>query len=170
MSSPKGRLGKPRQVKIVSGGQTGVDRAALDAALAHGIPCGGWCPRGRAAEDGVIAERYPLRELDGGYAARTRRNVRDSDGTVIVYFGRPSGGTEKTLRYCLADDKPYLLLDAEEIKPERAARRIAGFLATLPGQTLNFAGPRASGEARAYAYTLRAVECLCALRADESGG
>ena len=86
---------------IISGGQTGVDRAALDSALSYRVDCGGWCPEGRQAEDGPIPARYPLTELGGGYAARTRKNVEDSDGTVILYFDTPTGGTEKTLRYCL---------------------------------------------------------------------
>lgn len=142
-----------RITRVVSGGQTGVDRGALDAALAHGAACGGWCPQGRKAEDGVIPARYPLVELDGGgYIERTRKNVVDSDGTVIIYFGQPSGGTERTLEFCLAEKRPYLLIDATELPVTRAAARIAEFAATLRGGRLNFAGPRASGEPRAYAY------------------
>ena len=143
---------------IVSGGQTGVDRAALDAALAHGAACGGWCPAGRRAEDGEIPARYPLAELaSGDYLERTQRNVVDSDGTVIIYFDRPSGGTERTLEFCLAENRPYLLLDALEVSVPRAASRIAQFAASLPGERLNFAGPRASGEPRAYAWARAAV-------------
>ncbi|MDH3584808.1 MAG: putative molybdenum carrier protein, partial [Phycisphaerae bacterium] len=79
---------RPSAIKIVSGGQTGADRAALDAALACGQPCGGWCPQDRAAEDGPIDPRYPLKELPGGgYRQRTHRNVIDSDGTVVLSFG-----------------------------------------------------------------------------------
>src|ERR671915_1058228 len=75
--------------KIISGGQTGTDRGALDAALAWGFPCGGWCPPGRLAEDGQIPERYPLIELkEGGYSQRTLRNVVESDGTAILYFSQ----------------------------------------------------------------------------------
>ncbi len=99
-------------LKIVSGGQTGVDRGALDAALESAEQCGGWCPEGRKAEDGVIPESYPVQELKGGgYRKRTRKNVQDSDGTVIIYFGQLIGGTEQTLRYCLDEKKPYLLLN-----------------------------------------------------------
>ena len=84
-------------VMIVSGGQTGVDRAALDAALAMGVEAGGWCPEGRTAEDGIIPDRYPVIGLPGaGYPERTRQNVIDSDGTLIIYFGFPAGGTELT--------------------------------------------------------------------------
>ncbi len=149
---------------IVSGGQTGVDRGALDAALAHGAACGGWCPAGRKAEDGVIPARYPLAEFAGGdYVDRTRRNVEDSDGTVIIYFASLGGGTERTLEFCLAASKPYLLIDAAEIPAARAATRIAEFAASLPGGRINFAGPRASGEPRAHAYARDAVAGFLAL-------
>jgi len=87
-----------QSLKFISGGQTGVDRGALDAALDVGAPCGGWCPVGRKAEDGVIAPRYPLVELPGrGYLPRTRRNVLDSDATLVVTFGRPRAERRKPL-------------------------------------------------------------------------
>ena len=117
--------------KIISGGQTGVDRAALDAARAAGFPCGGWCPPRRLAEDGAIAERYPLVEMaTGGYRERTAQNVRDSDGTLIIYFARISGGTEQTLADCIAERKPYELIDGAEVTATRAAdrKRIASTL------------------------------------------
>src|SRR5947209_11260398 len=84
--------------KIVSGGQTGVDRAALDVALELGLPCGGWCPKGRRSEGGRIPERYPLRETtSAAYPARTRRNVLYSDGTLVLTNGPPTGGTALTI-------------------------------------------------------------------------
>ncbi|MGB5278970.1 MAG: putative molybdenum carrier protein [Gammaproteobacteria bacterium] len=105
------------------GAQTGVDRAALATALKHHVPCGGWCSPGRMAEDGVIPASYPVKELsDGGYDKRTLRNVQEADGTVIIYFGRPRGGTETTLLYCLQHKKPYLLLGAQELETSRAAQ------------------------------------------------
>ena len=144
------------KLKIVSGGQTGADRAALDAALQTGTECGGWCPEGRLAEDGTILPRYPLSELKGaGYKERTLQNVIDSDGTVIIYFDTLSGGTEQTLLFCLNQKKPYLLIDATELSPERAVERIHKFVAGNSIATLNIAGPRASDEALAYAYTLK---------------
>ena len=98
--------------KIVSGGQTGVDRAALDWALASGVPCGGWCPLGSWAEDGPIDVRYPLRETPGADPAqRTEWNIRDSDGTLIVTLARRmSGGTLLTagLARRLANGRPQL--------------------------------------------------------------
>src|SRR3954454_8651242 len=87
--------------KIVSGGQTGVDRAALDVALALGIPCGGWCPKGRKAEDGPIEDRYPLSETPSSdYRQRTLWNIRDSDATLILTWGEPTGGTLLTVKEC----------------------------------------------------------------------
>lgn len=145
-------------LKIVSGAQTGVDRAALDVALDKNVPCGGWCPEGRKAEDGTLPGRYPVKELPGGgYRERTRKNVQDSDGTVIIYFGRLSGGTEQTLHDCVDEKKPYLLLDGHDTDPGKAAEHILEFLNRLDGETLNFAGPRASGEPDAYRYTMRVV-------------
>jgi hypothetical protein len=142
-------------LKIISGGQTGVDRAALDTALQSGIDCGGWCPEGRLAEDGILPCRYPLSELKGGgYPERTLQNVIDSDGTVIIYFDTLSGGSEQTLLFCLNLKKPYLLIDATELAPARAVERMHKFVAGHAIKTLNIAGPRASDEALAYAYTL----------------
>ena len=147
------------QLKIISGGQTGVDRAALDVALKHHLPCGGWCPQGRTAEDGVIPSRYPVVELrEGGYDERTRKNVQEADSTVIIYFGQPTGGTEKTLLYCLQQKKPYLLLDAIELHASRAAWRIKQFSDRLPGGVINFAGPRASDAPNAYLYASNVIE------------
>jgi hypothetical protein len=145
-------------IKIVSGGQSGVDRAALDAALETGTDCGGWCPEGRLAEDDAIPPRYPLAELkDAGYQERTEQNVVDSDGTAIIFFGAPTGGTEQTLRFCRDRKKPYLLIDATELTPERAAERMLAFVAGHSIATLNVAGPRASEEASAYGYAYQAV-------------
>jgi hypothetical protein len=142
-------------IRIISGGQTGVDRGALDAALDAEWPCGGYCPDGRQAEDGVIPDRYPLEELAGqGYPERTLRNLQEAGGTVIIYFGFLSGGTEKTLFECIVHKRPYLLIDALELAVGQAARRIQAFVQQHQIESLNVAGPRASAEpeARNYAY------------------
>ena len=148
-------------ITIISGGQSGVDRAALDAALDEGCPCDGWCPEGRLAEDGVIAARYPLTELPGGgYLQRTEKNVVASDATLIIHFGRLSGGTARTLAYCRQHAKPHLLIDGETEAPETATERIVRFVTAGRIQRLNVAGPRASGDARAYPYANRVVTGL----------
>jgi hypothetical protein len=129
-------------LRIVSGGQTGVDRAALDVALRLGIPCGGWCPRGRRAEDGRIPARYPLVETPTArYPQRTEWNVRDSDGTVVLHAGRPRGGTALTLRLLDSQRKPVLRLDLDDGPDPRI---LAEWIALEGIRVLNVAGPRES--------------------------
>ena len=128
--------------KIVSGGQTGVDRAALDVALELGIPCGGWCPRGRRAEDGTVPERYPLRETPWhGYPQRTEWNVRDSDGTLILTHGAPDRGTALTVELARRYGRPHLVIDLGESPNEDDVRTWAR--AHQVG-VVNVAGPRES--------------------------
>jgi hypothetical protein len=138
--------------KLVSGGQTGVDRAALDVALELGVPCGGWCPRGRRAEDGHIPDRYPLTETPSDDSAqRTEWNVRDADATLVLTFGPPAGGTRLTVEVCRSQRKPFLVLDLAD-----AAERVAlvetarSWLRQVQADTLNVAGPRASEADGAY--------------------
>ena len=147
--------------KIVSGGQTGVDRGALDAALKVGFACGGWCPDGRKAEDGVIPKTYPLQVLEGaGYSGRTLRNVIDSDGTVILHFGPLTGDTHLTAPRCRKEGRPYLLIDADRHTREESARLIAQFAADNRISVLNVAGPRESQAPRAYAFAFDVVTRL----------
>ncbi|MBT3046697.1 MAG: hypothetical protein G8D61_16255 [gamma proteobacterium symbiont of Ctena orbiculata] len=148
-------------LKIVSGAQTGVDRAALDGAMACGLEVGGWCPQDRMAEDGAIPDRYPVKALNnGGYRERTLQNVVDSDATLIVYFGFLSGGTEQTVAFCIAERRPYLLIDAGELSGARATERVVDFIESRGIEVLNVAGPRASGEARGYGYTRALIESV----------
>ncbi len=135
----------PVKMKIVSGGQTGVDRAALDAALSLGVPAGGFCPAGRRAEDGPIPRHYPVQELPGaGYVERTAANVREADGTVIFHPGLVQGGTRATADFCREMKKPALLLDARQHSPESAARALEDFVRQNRIVILNVAGPRRS--------------------------
>ncbi|HEV8291845.1 MAG TPA: putative molybdenum carrier protein [Tepidisphaeraceae bacterium] len=135
----------PTGFKIISGGQSGADRAALDAALEAGIPCDGWCPADRAAEDGPIDPRYPLTPAPGaGYRERTRLNVRDSDGTVIFTLGELRGGSLGTVEDCQALKKPYLVIDGKETEAQEARQLLGQFIGEGAIRVLNVAGPRAS--------------------------
>lgn len=130
-------------VRIVSGGQTGVDRAALDVAMARGIPCGGWVPRRRRAEDGRVPDRYPLRETrSAAYGERTRLNVRDADATLILTRGQPAGGTALTIAEAQRLQRPHLVVNLAAATDPAAVR---GWLATVRARVLNVAGPRESG-------------------------
>jgi hypothetical protein len=101
--------------KIISGGQTGVDRAALDVALELGIPSGGWCPQGRKAEDGTIPYKYFLKEtLSPNYPLRTEKNIREADGTLILTRGPVSGGTSFTVQLAIEYKKPHLIIDFDD--------------------------------------------------------
>lgn len=140
--------------KIISGGQTGVDRGALDAAIDLKFPCGGYCPADRMAEDGQISNAYPLTALEkGGYRERTIKNVVESDATLIIYFTNIEGGTEQTLMHCRRRDRKYILIDGDTMQAESAARMILAFIEKESITTLNVAGPRQSKASQAYRYT-----------------
>ncbi|MBI3312342.1 MAG: putative molybdenum carrier protein [Candidatus Omnitrophica bacterium] len=144
--------------KIVSGGQTGVDRAALDVALALGLPCGGWCPKGRKAEDGILSSGYPLRETPSeDYAQRTTWNVRDSDGTLILTQGEPTGGTAQTIEDAARLQKPYLVVDLG--RPDGASLAHA-WAQSRRIRILNVAGPRESKCPGMYQQTTRFLRTL----------
>ena len=128
--------------RVVSGGQTGVDRAALDVAIELGLDHGGWCPAGRRAEDGPIDEIYRLKETDSAeYAVRTERNVVDSDATLIICRGEPTGGTVLTLRLARRHGKPVLVVSPTGRGAAAAARK---WLIDGAVEVLNVAGPRES--------------------------
>lgn len=139
--------------KIISGGQTGVDRAALDVAMELGISCGGWCPKGRKAEDGPIDARYPLQETSSSnYSVRTGKNVRESDGTLILTKGRPRTGTALTIRIAQKHDKPYFVTNPFVKKDLRTLKRWLEFNHI---RILNVAGPRESDLPGIYEKTIR---------------
>ncbi len=138
----------PVPTKILSGGQTGVDRAALDAAISLGIEHGGWCPSGRLAEDGTIPESYNLRQTKTrDYSQRTENNVLDSDATLIVCHGKPGGGTLLTAKLAKRHEKPLWVVDLDEIVGKDVAHTRATMFEWLEANrvaTLNVAGPRES--------------------------
>ena len=150
--------------KVISGGQTGADRAALDAAVRAGFPIGGSCPAGRLAEDGPINVAYPLTEINGGYIERTRRNVMDADATAVFFHSCISGGTKETVLHCIRQDKPYKLIDISLVSPEQAAVLIVEFILGFNVSVLNVAGPRASACPLIYAHVKEsmslALQCL----------
>jgi hypothetical protein len=133
--------------KIVSGGQTGADRAAQDWAIEHGVQHGGWCPKGRKAEDGVIDVRYNLNETtSSAYSARTELNVRDSDGTVIISIAQElRGGSRQTAEFAAKRGKPVLHVSRADGAHE-AALKLRQFVVQNGIRVLNVAGPRASEE------------------------
>lgn len=132
----------PKLRRIVSGGQTGVDRAALDAALACGLEHGGWCPLGRRAEDGRVPAHYRLVETASpDYAVRTEQNVLDSDATLILHRGPLAGGTRLTSRLAARHGKPWLAVDlAADVEPAA----VRAWLIERGAEVLNVAGPRES--------------------------
>lgn len=155
------RTDKPtscRLERIVSGGQTGVDRAALDVALERGVTCGGWCPRGRMAEDGIIPSRYPLTEaLTASYSNRTELNVRDSDATLIVVHGSLRGGTALTKRLTDKLRRPVLVVDPLFAG---AIELAADWIVTQRVKILNIAGPRASSGRGVHAQAVKFLRTL----------
>jgi hypothetical protein len=174
------RVANLRNVTILSGGQTGADRAALDFAIRYGLPHGGWCPRGRNAEDGVIPRNYALRETPSRrYSQRTEWNIRDSDATVVFSI-RPEviGGTALTLSVARRLGKPCLHLCREIDSPDsagstisadgdlrviaHAAEKLQSFLNTHDVDRLNVAGPRASQEPEIAGFVQQVLQAALA--------
>jgi hypothetical protein len=145
-SKPPRRSGPKLPVKmIISGGQTGVDRAALEVAIELDIPHGGWCPRGRLAEDGPIAKHYKLKETASRlYYVRTELNVKEATGTLILFRGKLTSGTALTQKYAIRQHKPCLCLNLQLMSSADVAARIRAWLIDNRIQILNVAGPRAS--------------------------
>jgi hypothetical protein len=153
--------------KVVSGGQTGVDRAALDVALELNLACGGWCPRGRRAEDGPLDLRYPLCETHSThYACRTRWNVRDSDGTLILARGALAGGTALTHSIARQLGKPSLVVNPDCRADVLRSRE---WLSLQDVRSVNIAGPRSSHEPTIYESASRFLAEVLMCAADRVG-
>ena len=145
--------------KLISGGQTGADRAALDVAIKFNIPHSGWIPKGRKAEDGRLPDRYKLQEMPtSSYPARTEQNVIDSDGTLIFSRGTPTGGTEYTRKMVLNHKRHMLHIDLNIATSYDAASLIRSWIGLHNIQTLNVAGPRASKDGQIYVEVFRILE------------
>lgn len=147
---------------IVSGGQTGTDRAALDFAIERRFKNGGFVPKGRIAEDGRISERYPnLRETKtADPAERTQLNVEDSDATLIITRGLPVGGSKLTIELATGRGKPWLHLNLRALSLNEAAAQARCWLRSIDCKRLNIAGPRASEDPQIYDITKTLLETL----------
>lgn len=144
--------------KIISGGQTGVDRAALDVAIIFNFTCGGWCPKGRKAEDGPIDDRYPLKETPSeDYAQRTEWNVRDADATLILAWGKTTGGTAQTVDLAKEKNKLHIIVDLS-LDPDVSA--MVDWVNKNRIHTLNVAGPRESKHLGIYDAAFTFIEKL----------
>ena len=137
--------------KIVSGGQTGADRAALDVALQLGILHGGWVPKGRRAEDGPLPDRYQLKETPTPhYPERTEQNVIDSNGTLVISHGTLTEGSAYTVEMAIKHARPWFHLDMERITLQEASQALRSWIETNGIEVLNVAGPRQSNDPRIY--------------------
>ncbi len=146
------------KIKIVSGGQTGVDRAALDAAIVGGLSYGGIIPKGRLAEDGKVPEKYKLTESDNPtYEYRTEQNVIHSDATLILGYLPMTGGTHLTNEFCHKHSKPHLFIDLKQPHPEQ---KILEWIKMIKPHILNIAGPRESKQPGIYKITRNLLETI----------
>jgi hypothetical protein len=138
-------------IKIISGGQTGADRAALDFAISHSIPHGGWVPKGRKTEDGTLSYIYHLQEMPTGeYAKRTEKNILDSDGTLIISHGILKGGSALTRDLATLYRKPWIHIDLEATPSPEAASMIREWIRLNDIKVMNVAGARASKDPMIY--------------------
>ena len=154
--------------KIISGGQTGADRAALDVALKLDIPHGGWIPKGRKTEDGTLPEIYKLKEMPAAsYPKRTEQNVIDSDGTLIIARGKLTGGTDYTRQMTLKYKKQLLGIDLNLTGHYDAASLIVSWIKLQRVQVLNVAGPRASKDRQVYSDVVIILEKVVQILTDE---
>ena len=147
--------------KVISGGQTGADQAALDAAIELGIPHGGWVPLGRLTEKGRLSSRYKMQEINAiDYDQRTELNVMDSDGTLLFSYGELTGGCALTKKFARKHLKPCLHVDVSEISEYKAVEIIKSWLEVRKIETLNVAGPRASESRGIYETVLNIMKSV----------
>ena len=134
--------------KIISGGQTGADVGGLDAAIYCDIPHGGWCPKGRKAENGVIPDKYQLKEMNSAdYLKRTEANIVDSDATIVFTYGKATGGSLRTIKFATKHHRPCLEVDLDKYSREEATKVIVDWFegGIMPGNcVINIAGSRAT--------------------------
>ncbi|MFO8239670.1 MAG: putative molybdenum carrier protein [Dissulfuribacterales bacterium] len=153
--------GTCRITKIISGGQTGADQAALDVAIEKGIPYGGWVPKGRLTEAGMLLEKYQLKEMEtASYPLRTEQNVIDSDGTLIVSHGELTGGSAYTREMAEKHGKPWIHIDADETPMKEAINLIWSWIDENQVEVLNVAGARASKDTKIYPRARAILEAL----------
>jgi len=156
--------------KIISGGQTGADQAALDAAVKFNIMHGGWVPKGRKTEHGKLPAKYRMQEMDtADYAARTRRNVVDSDGTVVLARGPLRGGSLLTQKLALQEGRPCCHVDFLAMEEFEGAVLLNSFVKDYDIQVLNVAGPRLSGDPGIYRSVKAVIEALIYMQVLEQG-
>jgi hypothetical protein len=147
--------------KIISGGQTGADQAALDVAIKLGIPHGGWIPKGRKTETGALDAKYKLKEMETpDYNKRTEQNVIDSDGTLIISHGRLTGGSDYTREMTLLHHRPWLHIDLNKTSVFQAAEKIKSWLTENEIKILNVAGSRASKDPAIYQAAVDIIETV----------
>ena len=152
--------------KIISGGQTGADQAALDFAIKHSIPHGGWIPNGRKTETGILPDKYHLAEMPtASYPKRTEKNILDSDGTLIFSRGTLTGGSALTRKLAKQHDKPWVHVDLDKATAREAAQMITEWIEDNGIQTLNVAGPRASKDPGIHDFVVGILENV--LKGDE---
>ena len=145
--------------KIISGGQTGVDQAALDVAIELNISHGGWIPKGRKTEDGILPDKYQLKEMPtASYPPRTEKNILDSDGTLIICHGKLTGGSALTRKMAKKHDRPLLHLDMDKLSVSDASKTTASWIGRNNVQVLNVAGSRASKNPEIYKTTVEILK------------
>lgn len=156
--------------KIISGGQTGADQAALDAAIKLGIEHGGWIPKGRLTEDGTLPEKYNLTEMsNSSYPLRTERNVKESTGTLIISHGQLTEGSDYTRKMAIKHQRPWLHIDLNETPAFKASTLISNWIEDNNIEILNVAGPRASKDPKIYSAVTKLIESLYYLELIKTG-